>query len=166
MDIITDYLDEEKFLPIKYTMLDANFPWYYHSSVAYDRENFNSLDDPYNFQFVHSFYNGFRPNSNFIDLLAPFLDKMKINSLIKIKANLITRTDKIVEYPMHVDVDAPGSKTSIFYINSNDGYTKFEDGTIINSEENKFVTFDSSLKHTGTSCTNEKCRIVLNFNYY
>jgi len=166
MDVINNFLDEEQFLTIKYSLLDANFPWYYHSSVAYDREDFDSLSDPYNFQFVHGFYNGFRPNSNFIDLLSPFFDKMEINSLIKIKANLITRTERIVEHQMHTDVDAPNSKTSIFYVNTNDGYTKFENDIVVKSEENKLITFDSSLKHTGTSCTNEKCRIVLNFNYY
>jgi hypothetical protein len=166
MNIINNLLDTEDFNRIKNTLFDANFPWFYHSSVAYDQRNFENFDDPYNFQFVHSFYNGFAPNSNFIDLLSPILEMMKVNAIIKIKANLITRTDKIVEHQMHTDVNDICCKTSIFYINTCNGYTKFEDGTIINSEENKLITFDSSIKHTGTSCTDEKCRIVLNFNYY
>ena len=33
------------------------------------------------------------------------------------------------------------------------------------SEENKIVTFDSDIEHTGSSCTNKKRRIVINFNY-
>ena len=38
-------------------------------------------------------------------------------------------------------------------------------GKKIKSEENKYVEFDSSLKHTGTTCTDQKRRVVINFNY-
>ena len=43
--------------------------------------------------------------------------------------------------------DIENSLTSILYINTNDGYTKFEDGTIVESVENRLVTFDSRMKH-------------------
>ena len=56
--------------------------------------------------------------------------------------------------------------TSILYLNTNDGYTIFEDGTKIESVENRLVTFDSHIKHSGTSCTNQKVRLVLNMNYF
>ena len=56
--------------------------------------------------------------------------------------------------------------TSIFYVNTNNGYTKFEDGTKVESVANRMITFPSNMKHTGTSCTDEKKRIVINFNYY
>ena len=35
----------------------------------------------------------------------------------------------------------------------------------IKSEENKYVEFDCNLKHTGSTSTDEKRRIVINFNY-
>lgn len=166
--VITDnFLEAEAFNRIKNAFLDCNFPWYYHSSIDFDPTNFNSLDAPYNFQFVHSFYSNYRPNSPYLELLAPIIEKLKPNAILKIKANLLTRTSECIEHNLHVDND-PGVEcyTSIFYINTNDGYTKFETGEIQKSEENKMVTFKSTLKHTGTSCTNEKCRIVLNLNYY
>ena len=56
-------------------------------------------------------------------------------------------------------------KTGILYINSNDGYTKFENGKNIQSIENQFVEFDSTLKHTGSSSTDHDRRIVINLNY-
>ena len=56
--------------------------------------------------------------------------------------------------------------TSIFYVNTNNGYTKFEDGTKVESVANRMVTFSTNMKHLGTSCTNEKRRIVINFNYF
>jgi len=51
-------------------------------------------------------------------------------------------------------------------MNTNNGYTKFEDGTKIESVANRMVFFSSNMKHTGTSCTDEKIRVVINFNYF
>ena len=56
--------------------------------------------------------------------------------------------------------------TAILYVNSNNGYTLFEDGTKVESVENRIVLFDSNLRHTGTTCTEEKVRIVVNFNFF
>ena len=56
--------------------------------------------------------------------------------------------------------------TSIFYVNTNNGYTKFEDGTKVESVANRMVIFPSNMKHIGTSCTDEKTRVVINFNYF
>ena len=55
--------------------------------------------------------------------------------------------------------------TAVFYINTNNGYTEFEDGTRSESIANRMVTFPANLKHRGTTCSDEKTRIVINFNY-
>ena len=85
-------------------------------------------------------------------------------------------TDKSVRYNHENEfhVDGPSlseeklkqSSTSIFYVNTNNGYTKFEDGTKVESVANRMVTFPANMKHTGTSCTDEKIRVVINFNYF
>ena len=59
-----------------------------------------------------------------------------------------------------------GSKTAVFYVNSNNGYTKLKNGTIIKSEENKIAIFDGETEHTGTTCTDEEFRVVVNINYF
>ena len=41
-----------------------------------------------------------------------------------------------------------------------------EDGTKVESIGNRLVTFDSHIKHSGTSCTDQKYRLVLNMNYF
>ena len=64
---------------------------------------------------------------------------------------------------MHIDFK--DCKTSIFYLNSNNGYTQFERGDKIISKENRVVVFDSNLKHCAVDCTDTKYRIVINFNY-
>ena len=55
--------------------------------------------------------------------------------------------------------------TAILYINTNNGYTKFKKGGKVKSVANRVVIFDSNLEHMGYACTNEKRRIVVNFNY-
>jgi zinc D-Ala-D-Ala carboxypeptidase len=59
-----------------------------------------------------------------------------------------------------VDADCT---TAVYYVNTNNGETVFENKKSITSEENKFVSFSSKLKHSGTTntCSN-KCRIVIN----
>jgi hypothetical protein len=68
---------------------------------------------------------------------------------------------------MHNDELSDHAKitTGIFYVNTNNGKTIFDTGEEINSEENKYVEFDSTKLHTGTTCTDQKRRLVINFNY-
>ena len=55
--------------------------------------------------------------------------------------------------------------TSIFYIGTNNGYTEFKDGTIIESLANRLVTFPTNTKHRGVTQTDEQTRVLINFNY-
>ena len=66
---------------------------------------------------------------------------------------------------MHVDFDNFLGKTAIFYVNSNNGYTVFENGLKVDSQENRLVVFNSDLLHAGTTCTDQKIRCVINFNF-
>ena len=56
--------------------------------------------------------------------------------------------------------------TAIFYINTNNGKTLFKHNKQISSRENRVAIFDGRLKHTGTTCTDAKNRIVINLNYF
>ena len=55
-------------------------------------------------------------------------------------------------------------KNAIYYVNTNDGYTMIENKKV-KSVGNRIVFFDNNLEHYGTNCTDEKTRIILNFNY-
>jgi len=56
-------------------------------------------------------------------------------------------------------------------MNTNNGYTYFNNGgrngsdKFVNSKENTIVFFKANQKHYGTTCTNEKIRVLINFNY-
>ena len=97
------------------------------------------------------------------NLVSPIINKkeLRIISLIRIKANLLPRRDRIIKHGFHVDMEFPCT-TAIYYANTCDGYTEFEDGTIVESVQNRFVTFPSSMKHTGTTCTDNKSQNLLN----
>ena len=161
--IVDNFIDEQNFHHIRTMLLSDYFPWFL-SQVLEDE-----LADThkYNFQFCHIFHGQDHNESIFFSELHPILEKLNILDIHHIKTNLLTRTDNIIKHGFHVDIlDAkPNHRTSIFYINNCDGFTEFEDGTIVNSKENRLVTFPSTLKHTGTSCTNNHLRLVINFNY-
>jgi len=163
MKVYKDFLKPEEMSAIKLTMESADFPWY-ASEILYPHLIAKNVP---NMQFVHPFYNKYRIVSHYFDMLVPLLNKLNIFSLLRIKANMTVRTLTHVEHGMHVDFINKNCKikTGIFYVNSNNGYSKFENGEKIQSIENQFVEFDSHIKHTGSSSTDHDRRMVINFNY-
>ena len=165
MKIEDNYLEQNEFDKLQTLMTSEQFSWYYSDIIDYE----NQTDK---FQFVHMFYHTHAPCSPFCQNLNPILSKLNVLALSRIKANLLTKTSNIIENEFHVDMEGILEEkmkqvtTSIFYMNTNNGYTKFEDGTIVESVANRLVSFPANMKHTGTSCTDEKVRVVINFNYF
>ena len=52
-----------------------------------------------------------------------------------------------------------------YYVNTNNGYTEFEDGQKVYCKKNSILIFDGSLKHRGVKQTDTKMRIAININY-
>jgi hypothetical protein len=163
-EFIDNFLGKKEFDELQTLMMGMVLPWNYNSMI--DRPS-----DVNKFQFVHVFYNDYAPFT-YCDKLNPILETLEASAIIRIKANLLTRTPQIVENLFHTDINYVSKElmewgtTSIFYVNTNNGYTKFEDGTIIESVANRMVFFPSNIKHTGTSCTDENTRVIINFNYF
>lgn len=164
MKIIDNFLSEEDFSQLEKGITSELFPWHYSKVLDDYHEKFCNPD--YNFQFYHGFYHGFRPTSDYIELLTPFINNLKPKALVRIKCNLTPRTHEIIEHGYHIDQPFSNFTTGIYYLNTNDGYTKFEDGTKVESVANRYVEFDGGTLHTGTTCTNSNYRIVINFNYF
>jgi len=165
MKIEDNFLKQEEFDKIQKLMGEPSpFPWFYADRIVFE-------DDVDKFQFIHAFYDNHMPMSPFSNELDSIINIIQPFSIVKIRAKLLTRTPEIVESTFHVDIPLSEEKlkqwtTSIFYINTNNGYTKFEDGTIVESVANRMLSFPANMKHCGTSCTNERRRIVINFNYF
>jgi hypothetical protein len=165
IEIIDNFIEPYHFSALRNAVL--NMPWYFGPiGILNDPEETILCDTLDNYHFIHLFYKDYEVVSEKFNLITPIIDKLKIRSLIKIKSNLTTRTSKIVHHTFHRDVPYDDSFTSVYYINTNDGYTMFEDGTKVESVENRMVIFPSHMIHTGTTCTNDKVRIVINFNYF
>lgn len=163
INIIDNYLPEQTYHNIRNQMLAFNFPWFSSKIVNDSPQNYKR-----NVQMIHMFYTNHAPQTDHLEIIYPLLDKIQPLSIIKIKANFMTGTDRIVEHGLHNDIteaeDRPYIKTAIYYLNTCDGYTMFEDGTKVESVGNRFVEFPNSMRHTGTSTTDEY-RMVLNLNY-
>ena len=174
IDITDDFLDQKDLENIQNLLLGPDFPWFFNNSinnpVALLGED-NSEQDISDFQFVHTFYlpkNGYQTvHSNFFNCLLPILDKLQIKVLYRIKANLLTPTSTHRISGYHTDMpDILGSTTGIFYVNSNNGLTSFDNNEKVESIANRMVAFPSRMLHSGVSCTNCKHRVVINFNYF
>ena len=160
--VYDNYLPENYFNYLQGIFLhkDPNFAWYYNDRVVEENDS--------EFQFVHVFYKEHVPISPYYNELSMAIQALNPLSLIRIKANLLPRTAEHIEHGMHVDISGSECKqlrTAILYMNTNNGYTLFEDGTKVNSVANRMVIFPTQLHHTGATCTDEKVRVVINFNY-
>ena len=165
LSVIDNFLADEEFNLVKETFLSNSCAWFFSSKIS----NHNEQDDNYEREghlFSHIIYINHRPTSPFYEKLMPFfLNKINVKSLIRIKVNLYPYFGKYAEHEFHRDQEFSHSG-AIFYVNSNNGHTILEDGTKIESVGNRIVFFDTNIRHKSTTCTDQRQRITINFNYF
>ena len=166
--VIENWLPREINDNIKDIMSFDNFPWFYHDYVATRHKK--SGDE---FYFTHTFYDapllGKEINSGFWDnIVVPILYIIGQElPLIRVKANLFTKRDRQIAYGFHQDYKAtsyPEHTTFVLSLNTNNGYTEFEDGTKIPSIERQMLIFDGNVKHRSVGQTDTLTRINMNIN--
>ena len=161
MKVIDDFLPLYYFKQLQTILESGSFPWYYSSSVVGYEDKTNL------FQFTHVLWDERPPwngaKSTYYDSISSCFPKLGVNKLIRCKANLRPRTTFHRSGGYHTDFD--DVKTAILYMNTNNGWTKFKKGGRVKSVANRIVIFDSNLEHTGVTCTDEKRRVIGNFNY-
>lgn len=164
MKIFDNFLPNNYFDNLRNTMIGGSFDWHFMPYI-------NSVDEIYDvskFQFIHMFYDYDNGEYPFFPLLIPIIKKLGATEVIKIKANLNPREECPTPFGYHTDLDVDTDinvKTSILYLNTNNGYTLFRDGTKVECIENRLVTFDCKLEHCGVACSDSKCKLIINFNY-
>ena len=157
--VIDEFLPNEEFILLHSLLMGDQFPWCFNPHQVG-----NSPTDTSDFFFSHTFFKEMQIHSMFyMDYILPFVKRMNIHALYGVRANLLVNTNSPVESLMHNDQLV--GETAIFYVNSNNGFTRFEDGKIVESVENRLVMFDSTIKHQAVSQTNVNRRVVINFNY-
>ena len=161
--VYDDFLPEFQFNLIQKGCLDSPVPWYWNNGVS------SPFDGRY--QFTHMIYRECLggDNSTLFPLFKPVLEKLKVKHLSRIKLNLNPKTFFHQRGGWHVDYvesdPSPHTKTAVFYLNTNNGWTSFKKGGRVKSKSNRIVIFDSSLEHQGVTCTDENRRVIVNFNY-
>ena len=167
--IVDNFLEEEEFRKIQDLMLGSWFPWFFNDGiVSLNEKNFNVENgvDIFDFQFTHTFFREGEIVSDSFVHIQKAVEKLNPRKVLRIKSNLLTPTPEHIQTRFHTDIeDTAGIKTGILYLNTNNGFTIFEDGTRIPSIENRFVLFDAEVLHAGTTCTNQKSRCLINFNF-
>ena len=163
VEIIDNFLPEEYFRPLQQFLMGFDFDWYYNDYVL---GRGGAKSPGHEFQFIHHFYRPFSGVcSPHFNKLNPCFESLGAKTLVRVKANLGTITETPQTPEMHTDSDL-NCKTAVFYINTNNGFTSLDGGAIIESRENRVAIFDSSTLHTGTTCTDSKVRVLINFNYF
>ena len=156
MNIYKNFIDKKICKQIKDNMLGANFPWFY-------RKNQTGKDSSF---LNHVFFTNNKLNSNLYSLIEPLVKKLNPDKLINIRANLCLK--RPMKSHWHSDFDnlklTSKSKTAIYYVNTNNGYTVFKNKKV-KSEANKMIIFNGNTQHKVKYQTDRDTRIVINFLY-
>ena len=181
MEIIDNFLSDDEFESLSDVIMKIDFPWFWSESVV----DSTVREELHQYLLVHMFFaddlrgklNLQEANTNpimkvfgdmatrspYLKDLNPILKKLGVKELYRIKANLNASFDK--NYGTGFHIDFPDIKTSVYYMDTNDGYTEFETGEKVKSVANRMVIFDSNMRHQGVHCTDSKRRVVINFNF-
>lgn len=160
--IIDNFLESDQSDRIEqYMCLWNDFPWFFNKEITFaDNENENY------FYFIHMFYRQFNISSDFYsDLVKPIVDKINPRALIRIKGNLYPNLNKEIQGELHTDYDFDHAG-AIYYVNTNNGYTLLGDEVKIDSVKNRLLVFDPHVPHRSVGCTDKKCRVNINFNFF
>ena len=166
VQIFNNFLDQEVFLEIKKFIMSPRCQWRYVNYIAH-KDGRDNDNDGY---FVHSFkdchpqtFQDRYPESPHFPLIVKILDKIQYQNILRIRSSLYPRRDVQKPDPFHIDYNFP-HRVCIFYVNTNNGYTMFENGEKIPSVENQLATFDGSEKHCSVVQTDTPARYIVNIN--
>ena len=158
--IIDNFLDKEDFITLKNSIINEEFSWYFQDLI-----NANHGKNDSTCYFTHLIYEH-TPNSPIYSIVFDlFFNKLKMKSLLRIKCNCFPSTEKVRINKKHCDYTFKNNG-AVFSLNTCDGFTSLEDGTKIDSIENRLLLFDANKPHASSTCTNAKARFNINFNYF
>jgi hypothetical protein len=171
MNIIDNYLKQSEYDELSNHIMVQSFSWFFCN------EKVIGSDIDYNYHFIHNVVqNGHIDSPVTFEVLKPLLNKLNAKTVFRVKINLTTKTHKLIEYPLHRDINVKDEKdieqlrkdnfkVALYYMNTNNGYTYFENDNKVKSVANRLVKFDNITYHSGTTCTNNNKRVVININY-
>ena len=180
VEVIDNFLPEEDFHYLNHRIIhNPDFPWFLSMGVSTDDGDPGDVrlldtvcDELWNTYHVHLVYDQNLPRTTteglYNDIAGIFWDRLNyvrdIRSLIRIKINSYPYTQTVMEHGLHFDYDF-SSVAAVYSLNTCNGYTKFKDGTKVDSVANRIVFFDASEYHQSSTTSDQKFRFNINFNY-
>ena len=172
LNIIDNFLSEKTFNDISNIIMDddgkTNFMWHHVANI----ENITPPSKKFVnlFYMVHLLYNldhDEEYKDSFYEILDPIFSALVDMGIIKcwrVKCNLYPNTETLREHAYHTD-NKESHIAAIYALNTCDGYTKFKDGTKVDSIANRMYFFDGGIEHASTTTTNVPARFNINFNF-
>lgn len=161
-EVIDNFLSEKDFNAVRNVIFDMKFPWGYCPSV-----NTEVSTGPDDFQFVHMMYQDHTILSDHFKQISPLINKLNPNALVRVKVNLTTKNVNNFKFGYHTDFeDIENLKSAVYYLDTTDGPTFFENGEQVECVENRLVVFDNNMSHSSSTCTDKKVRRVININFF
>ena len=163
--VIDNVLSEDDLINIEQNILEAPIFAAYQSTASQQSNNV------YDVMMSRVFYSSYYPlceyDKEYLPYFHSLFDKVVDGGfLLRVSLNLTFATPNPYVSEFHVDTDVPNSRTCVYYLNSNNGGTKFQkSGEIVQSQRNRCVIFPSHFSHAAVNTTNTKLRWVLNINY-
>jgi len=165
INIDDDYLAEDYFNNLVEEFSVNTTPYYICDGISHKKDG--------HLQFTHIIYcEGKIASPEYFDTLKLYFNKLEVDKLIFCKVNLIPKTETLIEHEWHIDINEiteeqkKYAKTSVFYLNSTNGYTIFKDGIKVPSKANRHVMFPNHYEHASTTNTcSALYRLTLVTNY-
>ena len=158
MRIVDDFLPQPFFDELVAKVESEDFPWFYSGYVS-------AVSDTSDFYYIHTLYNNYKPNSGMFNAIGPVLDLLQPKAIIRCRAISYIGKSDLIEHGKHTDFGWP-HQVCILYLNTNDGFTRLDNGDKIMSVANRALFIDGTTVHNSSNCTNAKRRLVLTFNYF
>ena len=157
MKVIKNFLESKTHKTISDIVFSNKFPLFFNATTG-------GRNDTSDYMFSHVFYQHGEQNSVFFnDVVMPLLGKLSFSNFIRAKLNFYTKKPKHIQTAYHVDFPNK-HQVALYSINTNNGYTLFENGDRIKSVANQLVLFDGRLKHCSVNQTDQNVRVNININ--
>ena len=169
LKIIDNFLTDNDFNLLVNNTVGRNDGHQVQFRVVSNVENFGAIEENWSWYMINMLYLKDTPQNEICgkiyEMFVPkFKELANFKTMIRIKINAYPYTNIVKEHKEHIDFNYENIG-AVFSLNTCDGYTKFFDGTKVESVANRIVFFDASKYHQSTTTSNAKLRYNINFNF-
>ena len=169
LKIIDNFLTDNDFNLLVSNTVGRNDGHQVQFRVVSNVENFGAIEENWSWYMINMLYSTDTPQNEICgkiyEMFVPKFKKLaNFKTMIRIKMNAYPYTNVVKEHKEHIDFNYEHIGAA-FSLNTCDGYTKFSDGTKVESVANRIVFFDASKYHQSTTTSNAKLRYNINFNF-